>query len=68
MDRSYKIVTLEGDLINRRTDFTGGKIKDEVSIVTLKFQLENIMVELDGLNASLAIKNKKIDELKYKTV
>ena len=56
---AYKIVTLDGEVVHRGGSMTGGKVKNEVSMVTAQAEyrrLENDMVSYKAEN-TLAIKN-----------
>lgn len=51
LSNQYKIVTLDGDIINKGGSMTGGKVKNETSIVTATAELKRIDAELEILNA-----------------
>lgn len=51
LSNQYKIVTLDGDIINKGGSMTGGKVKNETSIVTATAELKRIDEELEILNA-----------------
>jgi len=55
----YKIVTLDGDVVHKGGSMTGGKIKNEVSLITAQSELDRIEADLLSYKAEneLAIKN-----------
>lgn len=63
LNRSYKIVTLDGDVINKGGTMTGGKLKDELSIVTAKAEYEKISLEYESNIAKLTLINNKFEEV-----
>lgn len=63
LNRSYKIVTLDGDVINKGGTMTGGKLKDELSIVTAKAEFEKISLEYESNIAKLTLINNKYEEI-----
>lgn len=59
LNYGYKIVTLDGDVVHRGGSMTGGKIKNEVSLITAQSELNRIENDLISYKAenTLAIKN-----------
>ena len=55
----YKIVTLEGDIVHKGGSMTGGKVKNEVSLITAQSELNRIQSDLVSYRAEneLAIKH-----------
>ena len=59
LNYGYKIVTLEGDVVHKGGSMTGGKIKNEVSLITAQYELNRIENDLISYKAEseLAQKN-----------
>ena len=59
LNYGYKIVTLDGDVVHRGGSMTGGKIKNEVSLITAQSELNRIENDLISYKAenTLAIMN-----------
>lgn len=59
LNYGYKIVTLEGDVVHKGGSMTGGKIKNEVSLITAQSELNRIENDLISYKAEseLAQKN-----------
>lgn len=59
LNHGYKIVTLEGDVVHKGGSMTGGKIKNEVSLITAQSELNRIENDLISYKAEseLASKN-----------
>lgn len=53
---SYRIVTLDGDIINAGGSITGGSVKTNTNLINQKYELEHQMKLL----------KEKVDEIKYK--
>ena len=55
----YKIVTLDGDIVHKGGSMTGGKVKNEVSLITAQSELNRIEADLVSYKAEneIAIKN-----------
>ena len=56
---TYKIVTLEGDTVHKGGSISGGKVKNETSLVTAQMELERCKEQFVSIDADnkLAIKN-----------
>ncbi|MBQ0035792.1 MAG: AAA family ATPase, partial [Firmicutes bacterium] len=56
---NYKIVTLDGEIVHKGGSMTGGKVKNEVSIITAQSEYNRIQSEIVSYRAEkeLAIKN-----------
>ncbi len=63
LDHNVKIVTLDGDVINRGGSMTGGKMKNATSIVTAQSELDTIIKDIDSYRASAEIALKAYHEL-----
>ena len=59
----YKIVTLEGEIIHKGGFITGGKVKNEVSIITAQSELNRIENELMSYRAEKELAEKKYNSL-----
>ncbi|MBR4609211.1 MAG: chromosome segregation protein SMC, partial [Erysipelotrichaceae bacterium] len=55
----YKIVTLDGEVVHKGGSMTGGKVKNEISLITAQSELNRIQNDLVSYKADndLAIKN-----------
>ena len=60
---AYKIVTLEGEIVHKGGSITGGKVKNEVSIVTAQSELNRIENEILSYRAE-----KELAEKEYNTL
>ncbi len=59
----YKIVTLDGDIVHKGGYMTGGKVKNETSIVTANSELERNKSELVSLSAKAELANKEFNKI-----
>ena len=59
LNYGYKIVTLEGEVVHRGGSMTGGKIKNEVSLITAQSELSRLENDLVSYKAenTIAVKN-----------
>ncbi|MBR5754680.1 MAG: AAA family ATPase, partial [Erysipelotrichaceae bacterium] len=59
LNYGYKIVTLDGDVVHKGGSMTGGKIKNEVSLITAQSELNRLESEVMSYRAEneLAVKN-----------
>ncbi len=59
LNHGYKIVTLDGDVVHRGGSMTGGKVKNEVSMVTAQAEFNRIENDLVSYKAdnTIAIRN-----------
>ncbi len=55
----YKIVTMDGEVVHKGGSMTGGKVKNEVSLITAQSELDRLQSEIVSYRADkdLAIKN-----------
>ncbi len=60
---NYKIVTLDGDIVHKGGYMTGGKVKNETSIVTANSELERNKSELVSLSAKAELANKEFNKI-----
>ena len=60
---NYKIVTLEGDVVHKGGTITGGKVKNEVSIVTAQSELNRIENDIVSYRAQKELADKKYLEV-----
>lgn len=60
--RSYKIVTLNGEIIHRGGSMTGGKAKHSTTIVTAQKESEEIVQSIDAQKARVEIARKELDK------
>lgn len=58
----YKIVTLDGDVINAGGSMTGGNIKNSNNIISSKFELESKIKLLDNKINEIKLKEEEINE------
>lgn len=59
--RGYKIVTVEGEVIHRGGSMTGGKMRHNTNLVTMKKEVQEINVALDSANARVQLARKDYD-------
>ena len=62
----YKIVTIDGDLVNKGGSMTGGRVKNETSIISAKPEFERISQELESHQAALELADKAYSDLTFK--
>ena len=60
---NYKIVTLEGDIVHKGGSISGGKVKNETSIITASSELERCKEQLLSLDAENTLNIKNYNEL-----
>ena len=63
---NYKIVTMDGDVVNKGGSMTGGKVRNEVSIVTASSELEKLIQDRTSYLAEKEINDRKYSELDSK--
>ena len=63
---TYKIVTLDGDVVHRGGSMTGGKVRNEVNIVTASSELNRLQKDLVSYEARLQLENKEYDSLLHR--
>lgn len=49
----YRVVTLEGDIVNAGGSLTGGALKQQSSLFTRKAELDDLIIKLESLQASI---------------
>ena len=59
---SYKIVTLDGDVIHRGGSMTGGKIKNSTSLITVEKELKDVRNRIESQNAKVSLSLNKLQE------
>lgn len=59
---SYKLVTLDGDVIHKGGSITGGKIKNNTSIITVEKELHEISNRIESQSALVALNLHKLNE------
>ena len=63
---NYKIVTLDGDIVHKGGFMTGGKVKNETSIITASSEYEKAKNDLISIKANYDIAQKEFNELALK--
>ena len=63
LNHNYKIVTLEGEIVHKGGSMTGGRIKNEVSLITAQSQLDRLQNDLVSYKAENELANKKYNQL-----
>ncbi len=63
LEHNYRIVTLEGDVVNRGGSMTGGKSKNDLSLITASSQLEDIKKKLVSYEAEHELSIRKYNEI-----
>ena len=66
VNHSYKIVTLEGEVINKGGSMTGGRVKNDTSIITAESELNSIKRDLESYRASSQIDLVAYNDLVFK--
>ena len=59
---SYKIVTLDGDVIHRGGSMTGGKARNSSSLMTVQRELEEITGTIQSQQAKCQLAQKALDQ------
>ncbi|MBQ3295115.1 MAG: AAA family ATPase [Erysipelotrichaceae bacterium] len=59
----YKIVTIEGEIVHKGGSMTGGKAKNEVSLITAQAELDRIESDLVSYRAENELANKRYNSL-----
>lgn len=59
----YKIVTLEGDIVHKGGSMTGGKVKNEISLITAQSELNRIENDYVSYQAEGQLAVKKYNDL-----
>ncbi len=65
---SYKIVTLEGDVIHRGGSMTGGKVRNSTSLITAEKELKEIRQKLDGAAAQKQLAEKETHAISQRKI
>lgn len=60
---SYRIVSLEGEILHTGGSLTGGSSKQNKNPLLEKNNIQNLKVEIDKLESALAVQNQKLEEL-----
>ena len=63
LNYGYKIVTLDGDVVHRGGSMTGGRVKNEVSLITAQSELQRLENELLSYKAENELAVRKYNEL-----
>ena len=63
LNYGYKIVTLEGDVVHRGGSMTGGRVKNEVSLITAQAELQRLENELVSRKAENELAVRKYNDL-----
>ena len=63
LNYNYKIVTLDGDVVHKGGSMTGGKVKNEVSLITAQSELNRIENDLVSYKAENELASKKYSAL-----
>ena len=59
----YKIVTLDGEVVHKGGSMTGGKVKNEISMITAQSEYNRIENDLVSFRADSELANKKYSSL-----
>ena len=60
----YRVVTLDGDIVNAGGSLTGGFTKQQSSVFSRKAELEDLVSKLDGMDRSIQTAENKVSTLK----
>ncbi|MBQ6560640.1 MAG: AAA family ATPase [Erysipelotrichaceae bacterium] len=63
LNYGYKIVTLDGDVVHRGGSMTGGRVKNEVSLITAQSELQRLENELVSYKAENELAVRKYNSL-----
>lgn len=63
---NYKIVTLDGEIVHKGGFVTGGKVKNETSIITAQAELEKAKNDLVSFKANAELAQKEYDNTLFK--
>lgn len=63
---NYKIVTLDGEIVHKGGFVTGGKVKNETSIITAQAELEKAKNDLVSFKAAAELAQKEYDNTLFK--
>lgn len=63
LNYGYKIVTLEGEVVHKGGSMTGGKVKNEVSLITAQSELNRIESDMVSYKAENELALKKYNSL-----
>lgn len=63
LKHNYKIVTLDGDIVNKGGSMTGGKIKNDATIITAKAELDKLLIDIVSYEANVKLTTKTYDEV-----
>ena len=61
VNNHYKVVTLDGDIVNAGGSITGGSIKTKNSVLNIKYELEEVIKKLSETENNLSITEDKIN-------
>ena len=63
IDNRYKIVTLDGQVVNVGGSITGGKNIKENNVISLKYELDNCRFQLNNVMEKINVIDKNINEV-----
>ena len=63
IDNRYKIVTLDGQVVNVGGSITGGKNIKENNVISLKYELDNCRFQLNNITEKINIIDKNINDI-----
>lgn len=66
MKYRYKIVTLEGDVVNVGGSMSGGSQKNQTSTMTMQREHQEVQSQLEGQQMKCSLFNKQLQELRQK--
>lgn len=61
VNNHYKVVTLDGDIVNAGGSITGGSVKNKNSILSIKYELEETLKKISDATNNLSITEDKIN-------
>ena len=68
IDHKYKIVTLDGQVVNVGGSITGGKQVKENNVISLKYELDKNKHELDNINKKLKLLDSEFNNINNVTI
>ncbi|BAQ10486.1 chromosome partition protein smc [Bacillus sp. OxB-1] len=64
MNYRFRVVTIDGDIVNAGGSLTGGGVKGQASVFTRKAELETLKKQLHRMEESLKTANRKLSDTK----
>lgn len=62
LNYNYKVVSLDGDIVHKGGSLTGGKVRNETSIITAASQLDKALKDKQALKAQYELANRNYNQ------